>query len=145
MNLDERREFLERIEMFSQCRRGDLKALAKSCDEMSFREGEVICRQGEKGAAMFLIVEGASRVLEETADGEIPIADLKIGDVVGELSVIDGERRTATVKAVGDTRCLVLTSWDLKATIKDRPEIALDILRMVITRYRALADKLRNL
>ena len=65
--------------------------------------------------------------------------------MIGELSVIDGEERTATVRAKEDTTCLVLTSWDLKATIKDRPEIALDILRMVISRYRTLTDRLKQL
>ena len=79
---------------------------------MTFKDGEVICRQGEKGAAMFLIIDGASKVVEETEDGEIRIADLQVGAVVGESSVIDGERWTATVKAVGEARCLVLkTGW----------------------------------
>lgn len=145
MNLEERKRFLSRIEVFSKCKKGDLKALARSCDEMSFRKGDVICRQGEKGAAMFLITQGKTEVFEEKGDESIPLAELGEGAVIGELSVIDGEERTATVKALEATSCLVLTSWDLKATIKDRPEIALDILKMVISRHRTLTDKLKQL
>jgi CRP-like cAMP-binding protein len=145
MNVDERRRFLTRIEIFAKCKKGDLKALARSCDEMAFEKGDVICRQGEKGAAMFLITEGRAEVVEETEDESIFLAGLGQGAVIGELSVIDGEERTATVRALETTTCLVLTSWDLKATIKDRPEIAIDILRMVISRYRTLTDKLKQL
>jgi CRP/FNR family cyclic AMP-dependent transcriptional regulator len=145
MNLEERRRFLSRIEVFSKCKRGDLKALARSCDEMTFEMGEDVCRQGEKGAAMFLITEGKAEVLEQKKDETMFLAELGEGAVIGELSVIDGEERTATVRAKERMTCLVLTSWDLKATIKDRPEIALDILKMVISRYRTLTDKLKQL
>lgn len=145
MNIDERKRFISRIEVFSKCKKGDLKALAKSCDEMTFKKGDSICQQGEKGAAMFLITSGLAEVVEEKGDESIFLAELGEGAVIGELSVIDGEERTATVWAKEDTDCLVLTSWDLKATIKDRPEIALDILRMVISRYRTLTDRLKQL
>jgi CRP-like cAMP-binding protein len=145
MNIDERKRFIGRIEVFSKCKKGDLKALARSCDEMTFAKDEVICRQGEKGAAMFLITSGLAEVVEEKGDEAIFLAELGEGAVIGELSVIDGEERTATVRAREDTSCLVLTSWDLKATIKDRPEIAIDILRMVISRYRTLTDRLKQL
>ncbi len=144
MKLDDRRIFLARVGIFEKCKNSDLKALARSCDEMVFAAGDVICQQGEKGAALFLLIEGAARVVEEKKDGEIPLAEIAAGDVVGELSVIDGEVRTATVRATQKTTCLVLTSWDLRATIRSRPEIALDILQMVIGRYRSLADKLKE-
>jgi len=145
MNLDERRSFLSHIGIFARCKRGDLKALARSCDEMTFETGEIVCRQGEKGAAMFLVIEGGVDVVEETDEGEMPLAYLGHGAVIGELSVIDGEMRSATVRARERTTCLVLTTWDLRASIKERPEIALDILQMVIGRYRTLTDKLKHL
>lgn len=143
MKIDERKRFIGRIEIFSKCSNRDLKALARSCDEMDFAPGDLICQQGEKGAAMFILVGGAAEVVEENQGDEIHLADIGVGDVVGELSVIDGEVRTATVRAREASTCLVLTSWDLRATIRSRPEIALDILHMVIQRYRSLAEKLR--
>lgn len=145
MNLEEKKRFLGRIAIFAKCKKGDLKALAKSCDEMRFKKGDAICRQGEKGAAMFLITEGKAEVVEEKSGEDMMLAELSRGAVIGELSVIDGEERTATVRATEATSCLVLTSWDLRSTIKDRPVIALDILHMVISRYRTLTDKLQQL
>jgi len=146
MNVNERKECLSRVSIFSRCKGGDLKALAKSCQEMSFTAGDIICKQGEKGSALFIITVGKAEVLEEQRDGEaVRLAELDELSVVGELSVIDGEVRSATVRATDDTTCLVLTTWDLMATIRDRPLIALDILRIVVTRYRSLADKFRQL
>jgi CRP/FNR family cyclic AMP-dependent transcriptional regulator len=146
MNIQERREFLARVSIFSRCKRGDLKALAKSCQEMTFEEGEVICKQGERGSALFIITSGKAEVMEEQSDGNVvKLAEIYEPGVIGELSVIDGESRTATVVARQRTQCLVLTSWDLNATIKDRPLIALDILKIVIERYRSLTEKFRGL
>jgi|YelNatPaOPRAMG01_1025707.scaffolds.fasta_scaffold223755_2 CRP-like cAMP-binding protein len=145
MERKEKQEFLSKIGIFSKCKGGDLKALAKTCKEMEFSQGEVICKQGEKGSALFIIIFGKADVLKEKPDGtSVKIADLKEGDVIGELAVIDGEERSATVVATEKTLCLVITSWDLIATLKDRPLMALDILKMVIARYRSLADKIKN-
>ena len=146
MNLNEKREFLAKVSIFSRCKRSDLKALAKSCQEMSFRKGDVICQQGDRGSALFIITTGEVDVIEEHKDGNITnLARLVEQAVIGELSIIDGETRSATVVAAMDTTCLVLTSWDLMATIQDRPLIAMDILNIVIARYRSLAEKMREL
>ncbi len=146
MNLNEKREFLAKVSIFSKCKRGDLKALAKSCQEMSFNKGDAICQQGDRGSALFIITMGEADVLEEHKDGNITnLARLVEQAVIGELSIIDGETRSATVVAAVDTTCIVLTSWDLMATIQDRPLIAMDILKIVIARYRSLAEKMREL
>jgi CRP-like cAMP-binding protein len=145
MNIKDKQEFLAKVSIFAKCKSGDLKALAKTCREMTFSQGEVICKQGERGSALFLIILGRAEVLEERADGSvIKLAELGEEAVIGELAVIDGEQRSATVVAVQKTMCLVLTTWDLMATVKDRPLIAMDILKMIIARYRALADKIRD-
>jgi CRP-like cAMP-binding protein len=61
------------------------------------------------------------------------------------MAVIDGEERMATVVAEEPTLCLSLTSWDLKAAIKDRPTIAFDILLTVVRRFRDTTADLRRL
>ena len=146
MNVKDKQDFLAKVSIFAKCKSGDLKALAKSCQEMTFAPGEVICKQGDRGSALFLIILGRADVLEERMDGSvIKLAELGEEAVIGELAVIDGEQRSATVVASQKTTCIVLTTWDLMATIKDRPLIAMDILKMIIARYRALTGKLRDL
>ncbi len=145
MNIKEKQEFLSRVGIFAGCKSGDLKSLAKTCREMEFAPGEVICQQGEKGSALYIIVVGRVEATQERTDGSvIRLAELGEESVIGELAVIDGEQRSATVIAIEETKCLVLTSWDLMATIKDRPLIALDILRVIISRYRTLAERIRT-
>ncbi|MDD5307360.1 MAG: cyclic nucleotide-binding domain-containing protein [Deltaproteobacteria bacterium] len=137
-------DFLTRVEIFSGLGRRDLKALAKSCSESSYAEGETICRQGERGVAAFLIVSGRVRVEEEMEGGRVvPVAEIGQGAVVGELSVIDGAERVATLRAVGEVDCLVLTQWSMLALLRERPSIAAAMLPVVIKRFRDTTRELR--
>lgn len=141
-----KREFLARVEIFSALGGRDLKALAKSCGEASYREGETLCRQGERGVAAFLVTSGKVRVENEDDDGTVTkVAELGQGQFVGELSVIDGAERVATLRAASDVEVLVLTQWSMAALIKTRPSIAAAMLPVVIKRFRETADELRHL
>ncbi|MBN1773460.1 MAG: cyclic nucleotide-binding domain-containing protein [Deltaproteobacteria bacterium] len=146
MDVKLRRELLGRVEIFANCKRGDLKTLAKSCQEVRYAAGDTVCRQGERGVAMFVVAEGRVRVESEMPDGsQVLLGHLGPNAVVGEMAVVDGEERMATVVAEQPTLCLTLTSWDLKAAIKDRPTIAFDILLTVVRRFRETTEELRNL
>jgi CRP-like cAMP-binding protein len=146
MDISTRREILGRVDIFARCKRGDIKTMAKSCQEVRYAPGEALCRQGERGVAMFVVVEGKVRVVEDMPDGtSVLLGNLGPDAVVGEMAVIDGEERTATVIAEEPTLCLTLTSWDLKAAIEERPTIAFDILTTVVRRFRDTTEDLRQL
>jgi len=84
--------------------------------------------------------------VEDMPDGNtVLLGHLGPRAAVGEMAVIDGEERMASVIAVEPTLCLTLTSWDLKAAIKERPTIALDILRTVVRRFRETTAELRRI
>ncbi len=139
-----RRDFLSRVEVFADLSGRDLKALAKSCSESSYAAGEVLCRQGERGAAAFVVVSGTIRIENETSDGQsVVVAELGQGVMVGEMSIIDGEERVATVRAVSDVDTLVLTQWSVKALMKSRPAIAAAMLPVIVKRFRETARELR--
>ena len=140
-----RRDFLSRVEMFAELRGRDLKALAKSCTESSYSDDDVLCRQGERGVAAFLIVSGRVRVENERKNGEVTtVAELGQGQFVGELSVIDGAERVATLRAMGDVEVLILTQWSMMALLKSRPSIAAAMLPIIVKRFRATAIELRR-
>jgi CRP-like cAMP-binding protein len=61
------------------------------------------------------------------------------------MAILDGAERTATVVAEDTVEALVLTSWDFKAMLRQRPEVALDILPVVVRRFRETAAELRRL
>ena len=137
--------FLSRVEIFSNLSNRDLKVLAKTCKESSYRDGDVLCRQGERGVTAFLIVSGHVRVENETTDGQsLTVTELGQGAIVGELSVIDGAERVTTVRAVGDVEALVLTQWSMLALIKSRPSIAAAMLPVIVKRFRQTARELRR-
>ena len=140
-----RRDFLTRVEVFTNLSRRDLKALAKSCTEANYSSGEALCNQGERGITAFLIVSGSVRIENELEDGTVlAVAELKQGAMVGELSVVDGAERVATVRAVGEVQTLVLTQWSMIALLKSRPTIAAAMLPVIVKRFRETAEELRS-
>jgi len=146
MDIRAKRDVLSRVEIFAQCKRGDIKTMAKSCQEVRYEPGAVLCRQGQRGVALFVVVEGKVRVVEEMPNGDtLLVGMLGPNSAVGEMAVLDGEERTATVIAEEATLCLTLTSWDLKATIRERPMMAMDILTTVVRRFRETTNELRRI
>ena len=140
-----RRDFLARVEVFAELGRRDLKAVAKSCSQSSFQDGEYLCRQGERGVAAFLIVSGKVGIENELPGGEtVPLAELGQGAMVGELSIIDGAERVASVRAIGEVDTLVLTQWNMQGLLKDRPSIAASMLPIVVRRFRETTAELRH-
>lgn len=143
-----RQQFLGRVEIFSELGVRELKAIAKSCSESEFEDGEYLCRQGERGIAAFLVVSGQVDVLEqfENDDDEddVILATLGQGAFVGELSIIDGAQRVASVRAKGDVKALVLTQWAMQGLLKSKPAIAVAMLPIIVKRFRATTHELRQ-
>jgi CRP/FNR family cyclic AMP-dependent transcriptional regulator len=138
-----RREFLSRAEIFADLSAGDLKAVAQSCTESTYPDGDHLCRQGERGVAAFLIVSGQVEVVAETDTGPVQLAILGQGSIVGELSIIDGAERVASIRALGEVQALLLTAWSMQGLIRSRPTIAAAMLPIIVRRFRDTAQDLR--
>jgi CRP-like cAMP-binding protein len=140
-----RRNFLSRVEIFSGLGRRDFKALARSCSVSSFEQGEYLCRQGERGVAAFLIVSGRVAVDSELqGGGTVTVAELAQGAMVGELSIIDGAERVASLRAIDPVETLVLTQWSFQGLMRSRPTIAASMLPIVVARFRETTAELRR-
>ena len=113
--------------------------------ESQYRDGEALCNQGERGITAFLIVSGSVRIENELDDGTVvEVTELGQGTMVGELSVVDGAERVATVRAIGEVQTLVLTQWSMMALFKSRPTIASAMLPIIVKRFRETAEELRH-
>ena len=108
--------------------------------QVDFPADHVIARHGEIGTGFFVVVEGAVRVVR---DGET-VATIGPGDFFGELSVLDGRPRTASVIADGPTTCLALPTWEFEAVLRDEPSVAIAILRELAGRLRDLTEADRH-
>ena len=109
-----------------------MAAVAQAAVEVEFAADRTIARQGEIGTGLFIVAEGAVRVVR---DGEI-IAHLGPGEFFGELSVLDGGPRNASVNADVPTTCLALATWDAERVLREQPGVALAVLRVVGARLR---------
>jgi CRP-like cAMP-binding protein len=119
--------------MFSAMSEGNLNTMLKSTVQKTIPAGKKIVEQGHDGVGFYLILDGEAEVVK---NGEV-IATLKAGNFFGELSVIDGEPRTADVVAKTDTTCMVITQWAMKSILISHPEIALGMVEELVRRLRA--------
>jgi CRP-like cAMP-binding protein len=101
--------------------------------ERRFAAGETVAKEGAGGAAFFIIRAGEAAV---TVHGDSR-PGLGPGDYFGEISLIDGGERSATVTAVTDLVCLGLTYWDFRPFVENNPAVAWGLLQSLAGRLRA--------
>lgn len=133
-------QLLSETRLFAGVDADELGRIADRVAEVDVPADRVIARQGEIGSGFFIIASGSVRVIR---DGET-LATLGPGEFVGELSVIDGRPRIAQVVSAEPTICLALATWDFEAIVRERPSVALVILRELAGRLRELTEAHRH-
>jgi CRP-like cAMP-binding protein len=125
--------FLKSIDLFSQIPGEDLSQIAQITDELHYEEGEQICREGDPGDSLYLIIEGRVRVHR----GDHGIAELGERQVVGEMALLDSEPRSASVTALSPLTLLTLVRDDFNEILAEKAEIAQGIIKVLTRRLRA--------
>jgi CRP/FNR family cyclic AMP-dependent transcriptional regulator len=121
------------------------EALAQMMDCRVFRPGETVFEYGEPGGEIFILLSGRVEVSVESADGEkIILAENERGEVIGELSFLDGGPRTATAVTREETQTLSMHRDRLLEFIDQHPHAAVDLLTVVGGRLRHTDDLLRT-
>lgn len=123
---------LKKAPLFSRLGEKGLKAIQKTATEKEFRKGTKIVAEGSAGVGFYLILEGSAEV---SRSGE-RLAKLGAGAFFGEMSLLDGEPRSADVIALEDTACLVLSPWAMKGIVAANPDVALGMLEELARRLR---------
>lgn len=106
------------------------KRLADIGKRRTYAADEAIVREGSTGTAFYIVLSGRARV---ERDGSV-IGQLGAGDFFGELALIEEHPRSATVVASEETDCLLFPAWEFTALLEEHPEIAVPIMRELITR-----------
>ncbi|WP_328608125.1 Crp/Fnr family transcriptional regulator [Amycolatopsis sp. NBC_00345] len=102
-----------------------------------YRRGEILCREGDPGGIVLVLIRGHARIITVTPDGrEVLIAVRGSGDVVGELAAIDGGPRSATVEALDDVEALEVAGSRFAALCRREPEISWALLVVLSERLR---------
>ena len=105
-----------------------------------YKAGETIIAEGEEGHVAFFIVTGSVEVFIGQGARTRAIGTLGIGEVFGEMSLIDPGPRSATVRAVTDVECLVTSYEDFIAAIEDNPERAVGFMKTLVRRLRQMNE-----
>ena len=124
---------LAMVPLFSDCSQRDLQTVARVVREIPHKAGTVIAREGEPGIGLFILVDGTADV---TIGGKKK-ATLGPGEFFGEIALLDGGPRTATVTANTDVQLLGLTEWVFRGLMQEHPSIALKTLQQMAGRLRS--------
>jgi CRP/FNR family transcriptional regulator, cyclic AMP receptor protein len=108
----------------------------------TFADAELICREGDSSAEMYVIRRGSVRVFKASARGELELAVLGKGDFFGEMSVLEGLPRDASAQALGEAEVLVMTAGALLVRLRRDPTFAFELLRRLSGRVRSLNARL---
>jgi cAMP-dependent protein kinase regulator len=123
---------LKSIPVFADLSPEGMRTIATFASEVSVPEGKELVREGDYSYNLLAIEEGTAEV---TRGGE-HVADLKAGDIVGEVGVLDKSTRNATVRATSPMVLVTLDRWDVKRLGKQSPEV-LEQLEQLIEQRRA--------
>ena len=131
-------EALQGVPLFAELDRSEVEQIARLFKERRFRKGETVIREGSGGAAFFLIDSGRAKV---TLGGK-ELARLQEGDYFGEIALIDGGPRSATITAESDLVCFGLTYWDFGPLVQDNGHIAWKLLQSMARELRTAQQSL---
>lgn len=115
---------LSHVPLFSGCSEEDMREIAGCAHLLAFDDGSVIVSEGEEGLGFYLVLSGEARVFQGGAE----VNRLRAGDFFGEIALIEGQPRTASVAAVGRTVCLGILRSDFRPLLVRQPRMALRIL-----------------
>lgn len=125
-------EALQRVPLFADLSKQEIKEVARLFKERRFSEGETVVREGSGGAAFFVIDSGEATVFV----GGKEYTTLKPGDYFGEIALIDQGTRMATITATSDLLCYGLTFWDFQPLVEENGVIGWKLLQAMAKMYR---------
>ena len=123
-------EMLRRVPLFAQCSKKELEEIAGVADELQLADGRELTREGARGSEFFVVIDGELEVRRNTRK----IATLGRGDFVGEMALVTGRPRNATVATKGVVRALVITEPSFTRLLLTSPTIQLKIMRALAER-----------
>jgi CRP-like cAMP-binding protein len=128
-------EELSRVPIFSDLSPKEVRRLLRSTEEYSYPEGAVFVKEGARSEQLFVLLEGTAKVIRRGRT----VARIHAGDFFGEISLLDGQPRTATVVAETRVRCLVLLRTEFERIVEEMPSVGMRVLRALASRFREMS------
>ena len=133
MTTDLKLELIGRVPLFSGCNAGDIEWIGRLADEVDVPAGHVLIREGTTAHEFVIGLHGALQVERprQATNGQGP------GDFAGEIALVDGGPRTATVIADVPSRIFVIGQREFHSLLEKRPSIEIQVLQALARRVRA--------
>jgi CRP-like cAMP-binding protein len=146
MSLKEIETLFKRNPVFSGMGREDIIGLIKLGDVRSWSKGSQVISEGERGETLYIILSGKAKVTLYGESGkEIVLSIIGEGDFFGEMSLLDGEPRSANVEVAKDMECLVIKRTNFLNYLKEHPSVAVQLLIYQTMRLREADRKIGGL
>ena len=130
-------ELLQSVSLFWDLTEKELGYISEKMVLRHYEAGQMILLEASEGEQCFFVTEGSVKITRLSKDGrEVILAILNDGDFFGEMSLLDGESRSANVIALDDTNVLTLNRNDFLLVIKEYPQIAIQLLKEMALRLR---------
>jgi CRP/FNR family transcriptional regulator, cyclic AMP receptor protein len=139
-------DLIRRVPLFSMLTNDQAQGIADAVVKRRYRRGEIIVEHGRKSNALFILLTGRARVLTSDSRGrEVILAVLHPGDYVGEMSLIDNEPHSATVRAEVQTDMLILGRTEFARCLPENSSLSYAILRGLVSRLRQADRQIESL
>jgi HEAT repeat protein len=139
LSLMERIMLLREVPLFANLSPDDLKQIAEIAWEDWYHDGAILFKVGDEGHELFIIATGKMKVIKDADSAPKVLAVRGPGEFIGEMAIIESAQRSATVQVEGEARALVIDENAFKAILRDRPEVALAVLRALSRRLREMS------
>lgn len=139
-------EFLANVPIFSDLDQETLQKIVKSGTIQSYKKNSVILSEEDSGSALFVIAKGKVKIARTSNDDkEVILAILSESDFFGEMSLLDGMTRSATVTALEDSKLFMIQRAEFLDLLKKFPEVSIALLTELTKRLRASSMKIKAL
>jgi CRP-like cAMP-binding protein len=134
---------LRRVPVFSTLSAEELTRVAQVAMPRRFEAGEVVFKEGDEGSTCYIVRSGRARAIREHPDGRsITLAHFEPGDIFGEMAMLDGERRSATVETTEGTEAIAILSSDMHRLLREYPDISVKLIAALGQRLRDTNERL---
>jgi CRP/FNR family transcriptional regulator len=135
-------KLLAKVPLFAELSERELDEFSRVAVPRSYPRGTRVFHEGDHGDACYIVRSGSCRVTREHSDGRaITLANLGPGDLFGELAMLDGGERSASVEALSDSELLALPAADVRALLRRHPEITVKLIVALTRRLRLTNER----
>lgn len=138
--------FLENVPIFADLEEPDLKKIEKLGLRKKYKKGNIVVLEKEMGAALFVIISGKVKIVRTDEDGrEVILSIFGPGEFFGEMSLLDGLARSASVVALTKAELFMIHRRDFLKLLNEHPQVAISLLGELTTRLRKADTQIKSL